>query len=427
MPLRAVSRSGQTGAAPGPRGTSQTPRAGSRRVLILLTAMAAIGPMGLNILTPAVPGLGVTFTAEPAAVQLTLSLYLLGLAVSQLVMGPLSDRLGRRPVVLMGLILAAVSSVAAIAATSVEALIVARIAQAVGASAGVVVGRAIIRDLYDRDRAAAMIGWVTSATVVAPMLAPMIGGFLDTALGWQAIFAFVALVSAAILIGATVALPETQAAMMRGGGIVRFLEEARLLIATPQFCGYALCVAANSAMFFVYVGGAPHVVVAIMGRSSAVYGVWFALASIGYMAGNFFAARTSARFGVHRMIWWGTLLTLIAVVSEVALVLIWPDGGPATIFVPQIVISIGSGLLMPNALAGAVSVRPQAAGTASGFTGFLQMGLGALSAQAVSHLLDGATTALPMVLVMLGFSIAGLAAFVGLVRRVDRGFIRNYN
>jgi DHA1 family bicyclomycin/chloramphenicol resistance-like MFS transporter len=135
------------------------------------------------------------------------------------------------------------------------------------------------------------------------------------------------------------------------------------------------------------------------------------------MAGNFFAARTSARFGVHRMIWWGTLLTLIAVASEVALVLIWPDGGPATIFVPQIVISIGSGLLMPNALAGAVSVRPQAAGTASGFTGFLQMGLGALSAQAVSHLLDGAATALPMVLVMLGFGIAGLAAFVGLVRR----------
>jgi DHA1 family bicyclomycin/chloramphenicol resistance-like MFS transporter len=373
--------------------------------------------MGLNILTPAVPGLGVTFAAEPAAVQLTLSLYLLGLAASQLVMGPLSDRLGRRPVVLMGLTLAAVASVAAIAATSVEALIVARIAQAVGASAGVVVGRAIIRDLYDRDRAAAMIGWVTSATVVAPMLAPMIGGFLDTALGWQAIFAFVGLVSAAILIGATIALPETQAAMMRGGGIVRFLEEARLLIATPQFCGYALCVAANSAMFFVYVGGAPHVVVAIMGRSSAVYGVWFALASIGYMAGNFFAARTSARFGVHRMIWWGTLLTLIAVVSEVALVLIWPDGGPATIFVPQIVISVGSGLLMPNALAGAVSVRPQAAGTASGFTGFLQMGLGALSAQAVSHLLDGAATALPMVLVMLGFGIAGLAAFVGLVRR----------
>jgi DHA1 family bicyclomycin/chloramphenicol resistance-like MFS transporter len=391
-------------------------RASTRRVLVLLVAMTAIGPMALNILTPAVPGLVATFRTDAASVQLTLSLYLFGLAASQLVMGPLSDRIGRRPVVLAGLTLAAVSSVAALAATSIEALIVARVIQAIGASTGVVVGRAIIRDLYDRDRAAAMIGWVTTATVVAPMLAPMIGGFLDTALGWEAIFAFVALVSAATLIGAVLALPETQAAAM-SGGIVRFLTEARLLVATPLFCGYALCVAANSAMFFVYVGGAPHVVVTMMGQSSAVYGVWFAASSLGYMAGNFIAAQRSAAFGVDRMIWWGTLIALVAVVIECVLVLALPDGGPATIFVPQIIISIGSGFLMPNALAGAVSVRPQAAGTASGFTGFLQMGLGALSAQLVSHLLDGATSALPMVLVILGFGLAGAAAYVGLVRR----------
>jgi MFS transporter, DHA1 family, multidrug resistance protein len=391
-------------------------RVSAPRVLILLVAMTAIGPMALNILTPAVPGLVATFGTDAAAVQLTLSLYLFGLAASQLVMGPLSDRFGRRPVVLAGLTLAAVSSVAALAVTSIEALIVARIIQAIGASTGVVVGRAIIRDLYDRDRAAAMIGWVTTATVVAPMLAPMIGGFLDTALGWEAIFAFVGLVSAATLIGAVLALPETQAAAM-SGGIVRFLAEARLLIATPQFCGYVLCVAANSAMFFVYIGGAPHVVVTMMGQSSAVYGVWFAAASLGYMAGNFIAAQRSAIFGVDRMIWWGTLVALFAVVAECALVIAWPDGGPAIIFVPQIIISIGSGFLMPNALAGAVSVRPQAAGTASGFTGFLQMGLGALSAQLISHLLDGANSALPMVLVMLGFGLAGVAAFVGLVRR----------
>jgi MFS transporter, DHA1 family, multidrug resistance protein len=391
-------------------------RAGARRVLVLLVAMTAIGPMALNILTPAVPGLMATFGTDAASVQLTLSLYLFGLAASQLVMGPLSDRLGRRPVVLAGLTLAAVSSVAALAATSIEALIVARIIQAIGASTGVVVGRAIIRDLYDRDRAAAMIGWVTTATVVAPMLAPMIGGFLDTALGWEAIFAFVGLVSAATLIGAVLALPETQAAAM-SGGIVRFLTEARLLVVTPQFCGYALCVAANSAMFFVYVGGAPHVVVTMMGQSSAVYGVWFAVSSLGYMAGNFIAAQRSAVFGVDRMIWWGTLIALLAVVIECVLVIAVPDGGPAIIFVPQIIISIGSGFLMPNALAGAVSVRPQAAGTASGFTGFLQMGLGALSAQLVSHLLDGANSALPMVLVILGFGLAGAAAYVGLVRR----------
>jgi DHA1 family bicyclomycin/chloramphenicol resistance-like MFS transporter len=391
-------------------------RAAAWRMLLLLIAMTAIGPMALNILTPAVPGLAVTLAAEPAAVQLTLSLYLLGLAAAQLVMGPLSDRFGRRPVVLAGLTLAAVSSVAAIAATNLEALIVARTIQAVGASTGVVVGRAIIRDLYDRDRAAAMIGWVTTATVVAPMLAPMIGGFLDTAFGWQAIFAFVGLVSAATLIGAIYSLPETQTVAM-SGGIVRFLAEARVLVSTPQFCGYALCVAANSAIFFAFIGGAPHVVVTIMGLSSAVYGVWFAATSLGFMAGNFFAAQWSARVGIDRMIWWGTILSLIGLAVEVALVLATPGSGPAIIFVPQVFISFGSGLLMPNALAGAVSVRPQAAGTASGFTGFLQMGLGAAAAQLVSHLLEGATTALPMTLVMLGSGLACVAAFVGLVRR----------
>ncbi len=396
--------------------TAPQVRASPWRVLVVLIAMTAIGPMALNILTPAIPGLVATFGTDASAVQLTLSLYLLGLAASQLVMGPLSDRFGRRPVVLAGLALAMVSSVAALAATSIEALIIARVVQAIGASTGVVVGRAIIRDLYDRDRAAAMIGWVTTATVVAPMLAPMIGGFLDTALGWEAIFAFVALVSATTLIGAVIALPETQSAAM-SGGLVRFLSEARLLIATRQFCGYALCVAANSAMFFVYIGGAPHVVVTVMGQSSAVYGVWFALASLGYMTGNFIAAQRSAVLGVDRMIWWGTLIALAAAGIETVLVLAWPRGGPATIFVPQIIISVGSGFLMPNALAGAVSVRPQAAGTASGFTGFLQMGLGALSAQLVSHLIDGASTALPMVLVMLAFGVAGAAAFVGLVRR----------
>jgi DHA1 family bicyclomycin/chloramphenicol resistance-like MFS transporter len=145
--------------------------------------------------------------------------------------------------------------------------------------------------------------------------------------------------------------------------------------------------------------------------------VWFALASLGYMTGNFIAAQRSAVVGVDRMIWWGTLIALAAAGIETVLVLVWPGGGPAIIFVPQIIISVGSGFLMPNALAGAVSVRPQAAGTASGFTGFLQMGLGALSAQLVSHLLDGPSTALPMVLVMLAFGVAGAAAFVGLVRR----------
>src|SRR5438105_9101249 len=142
------------------------PRPGAARMLVLLIAMTAIGPLSLNILMPAVPGLAATLAAEPATVQLTLSLFLLGLAASQLVVGPLSDRFGRRPIVLAGLAVTVVSSLAAMAATNIETLIVARTAQALGASSGLVIGRAIIRDLYDRAHAASMIGWVTLAMVV---------------------------------------------------------------------------------------------------------------------------------------------------------------------------------------------------------------------------------------------------------------------
>src|SRR5512143_2842776 len=181
------------------------------RLLALLMAMTAIGPAALNILVPALPGLVSLLASDAETVQLTLSLYLLSLATAQLLLGPFSDRFGRRPVVLGGLTLAVVAALAAIATTSIGALIAMRIAQAVGASGGIVIGRAIIRDLYERDRAAAMIGLVTTAMVIAPMVAPLIGGILDTAFGWEAIFFFIALLSVTVLIWAALALPETRA------------------------------------------------------------------------------------------------------------------------------------------------------------------------------------------------------------------------
>jgi len=173
---------------------AQTPskQATPWRLLALLMAMTAIGPATLNIVVPALPGLVTRLASDTGTVQLMLSLYLLSLATAQLLLGPLSDRFGRRPVVLAGLALSVAASLAAIAASSIGALIGARVVQAIGASTGIVIGRAIIRDLFERDRAAAMIGLVTTAMVIAPMVAPMIGGILDTAFGWEAIFLFIA-------------------------------------------------------------------------------------------------------------------------------------------------------------------------------------------------------------------------------------------
>ena len=386
------------------------------RLLALLMAMTAIGPATLNILVPALPGLITRLNTDTGTVQLTLSLYLLSLATAQLLLGPLSDRFGRRPVVLAGLALNVLASLAAIAASSIGALIAARIVQAIGASTGIVIGRAIIRDLYERDRAAAMIGLVTTAMVIAPMIAPLVGGILDTAFGWEAIFLFIALFSTAVLLWALIVLPETRPASAPQGPTMLW-GETRALLASAKFYGYVLCGALGSAPFFTFLGGGPHVVVTLMGRTSAEYGLWFVVTSLGYMSGNFTVSRLSQRFGIDAMIMTGIAFEIAGAVLTSVLVASMPQAGPAIIFLPQLVISFGNGLLLPNCIAGAVSVRPQAAGTASGMTGFTQMAIGAASTQVVSILLAGASSAMPMAWQMLAVAVAAGVAYGVLVRR----------
>ncbi len=394
----------------------QSKQATPWRLLALLMAMTSIGPATLNILVPALPGLVTRLASDTGTVQLTLSLYLLSLAAAQLLLGPLSDRFGRRPVVLAGLTLSVVASLAAIAASSINALIMARVIQAVGASTGIVIGRAIIRDLYERERAAAMIGLVTTAMVIAPMISPLIGGILDTAFGWEAIFLFIAAFSGAVLLWAALVLPETRPASVahRPGMLI---EHWRALIGSAKFHGYVLCGALGSAPFFTFLGGGPHVVVTLMGRTSAEYGVWFAITSLGYMSGNFTASRLSQRFGLDAMILGGIAFELAGASLTALLVATMPKAGPAIIFLPQLVISYGNGLLLPNAIAGAISVRPQAAGAAAGMTGFAQMAVGAASAQIVSIALAGGSSAMPMAWQLVIVVVATAVAYGVLVRR----------
>jgi DHA1 family bicyclomycin/chloramphenicol resistance-like MFS transporter len=309
-----------------------------------------------------------------------------------------------------------VASFAALAATSITGLIIARTLQAFGATVGIVLGRAVIRDLYDRDRAASMIGWVTMAMVVAPMIAPLIGGALDTAFGWHAIFVFLGLFAAAVLAWTSFQLPETRK-VATAEGFAHFLAASSSLLTNRTFLGYALVTAFNSAMFFTFIGGAPHVVVTIMHRSSAEYGLWFVVISITYMAGNFAAGRWSARYGVDVMVRAGVAITFVGAVVGIAWALLAPFGGPEVIMTPQMIIGFASGFMLPNALAGAVSVRPQSAGAASGITGFMQMGLGAVTAQLIGHLLDGAQTALPLAAVVLVLCGCGLTGFFMLVKK----------
>src|SRR6059058_1367809 len=387
------------------------------RLLALLIAMSGMSSLSLNILVPAIPGLVTKFAADPANVQLAVSLYLMGLAASQLVFGPLSDRFGRRPVVLAGLALAAFASTAAVFSANIASLVTARVAQSLGASSGQTIGRAIIRDLYDREHAASMIGLVTSVVVLMPMVAPLLGGILDTLFGWEAIFVFTAILSFTVFAWAVLALPETHNLALAPSLSVRFDADLAALAASPRFFGYALCAGLGSAPFFSFLGGAPHVVVTMLGRTSAEYGLWFFIPSIGFMSGNFAVSRLTTRFGIDALIWWGIALTIIGCLLNICVYVALPGWEMATIFLPQIMVGFGNGLLLPTSVAGAVSVRPQVAGTASGMTGFIQMAIGAAAAQLSGQVISGASSAMPMLLLMLFFGVATAVAVFALVRR----------
>jgi DHA1 family bicyclomycin/chloramphenicol resistance-like MFS transporter len=385
------------------------------RLLILLIAMTAVGSLSLNIMVPAVPKLAVTFAADPNLVQLTISLYLFGYATSQLFLGPLSDRFGRRPVMLAGLALATMASAGAVMATSIGGLIAARVVQSFGASTGLVIGRAIVRDLVDREHAAATIGLVTAAVVIAPLFGPLFGGVLDTAFGWQAIFVFIAALSGMVLIWAIMALPETRPIRAADSGAAHFLTDVRALISSRRFHGYVLASTLTSAPFFVFIGGGPHMVVTLMERTSAEYGMWWGVGSLGYMAGNFTASRLSVKYGIDAMIKWGLWIEFVCCILLAVLTEMFFHLGPAIPFVLLLFAFVGNGLALPNAIAGAISIRPQAAGTASGVSGFFHMSTGAVVAQLTGWALVGASTALPMTAILAVLATAGVIAYYALL------------
>ncbi len=375
-----------------------------KRLLPVLVIVSMIGPLALNILQPSLPGLAASLGASRQEVQLTLSLFLASQAVSMLFMGGLADRFGRRPVLLAGLGLYVAASIAAVFTTSVIMLIAARIMQAFGSTAGLTISRTVVRDLAPRDAAASMIGYVTMGMVVAPLIAPALGGFLDDRFGWRAIFLVCMALGVVAGLIALRQLPETRPAAITGQTTAQMLARSRELVRDARFRGYALGASLTSAVFFTFLGGAPYLVIEAMGMPKTAYGLWFICISMGYMVGNFCSGRFSVRYGIDRMIRIGNVLGMAGVAILAALALI-PVMHPAAIFVPNILMSIGNGFLLPNAVAGAVSVDPKAAGAAAGLTGFMQMAMGAAGSYAAGLVTSGSP--LPMALMMVAFSALG--------------------
>ena len=218
--------------------------------------------------------LATTFGRDISIAQMTVSLYMVGIALSQLIMGPLSDRFGRRPVLLGGLALMVAASIACIFAETLPQLIAARFFQALGGASGMVVSRAIIRDIYERDRVASMISLVVAALMIGQMVSPLTGGLIETAFGWRAIFYAVTVGAIAVAVGIAIALPETRRDRAVGSG--GFRSDVGTLIESRAFIGYVMCQVLASQIIFTFAGGGPYIVVTQMGRTSAEYGAWFA-------------------------------------------------------------------------------------------------------------------------------------------------------
>src|SRR4051812_47885799 len=232
-----------------------------RIMLLLLVAMTGVAPISLYMLVPALPVLASTFTRDISIAQMTVSLFMVGIACSQIVMGPLSDRFGRRPVLLAGLGLMVAASAGGIFAETLPQLIAARFLQAFGGATGMVVSRAIIRDLYPRERVGAMISLVIGVMMIAQMLSPLAGGLLETGVGWHAILYAITGASLAVTLCIAALLPETRSRRDRvvaGGG---FIADVRMLAGSRAFLGYLLCYTIASWIIFTFAGGGPYIVV----------------------------------------------------------------------------------------------------------------------------------------------------------------------
>ncbi len=397
-----------------PAETNSGDLATSRIMLLLLVAMTGVAPISLYLLVPALPKLALTFGRDISIAQMTVSLYMVGIACSQIVMGPLSDRFGRRPVLLSGLALMVAASAACVFAESLPQLIAARFFQALGGATGMVVSRAIIRDLYARERISSMISLVIAVMMIAQMLSPLTGGLVETAFGWRAIFYCITAFALTTTIAIAVALPETRRARIAAGG---FRGDVGSLLTSRAFIGYVLCQVLASQIIFAFAGGGPYIVVTQMGRSSAEYGAWFATTGFAYLVGNLFCVRFAPRHRLEKLIWFGLALQFFGSALNLAWSLAGLHHGPALLFGTQMIVMFANAFVMSNSAAGAISVRPEAAGTASGAMGFLQMGLGSLVSQFGAWLGGHFATTLPLTSAIFVVSIACASTMIFLVPR----------
>ncbi len=384
--------------------------------IVTLILLAGISALSLNIFLPSLPGMTEYFDTEYRLMQLSVALYLGVNAALQILMGPISDRLGRRPVILGGMAIFLLATLGCLLSTNAFMFLTFRMAQATIVVA-MVLSRAIVRDMVPQDQAASMIGYVTMGMTVVPMLGPALGGVLDELFGWKANFWALFILGALVTWLSWRDLGET--APRSGQTLRQQIADYPELLTSQRYWGYALASALSSGSFFAYLGGAPFVGDRVFGLAPGELGLYFGAPAVGYMLGNFVSGRFSVRIGVNRMVLWGTLFNAVGIALNLA-VFYAGQGSPISFFGLMILMGLGNGMVIPNATAGALSVRPHLAGTASGLAGALMIGGGAALSALAGALLTPGSGAFPLLWIMLSTGLLAIAAILFVMWRETR-------
>ncbi len=382
---------------------------------ILLAAAVALGPLATDMYLPALPSMGAHLSTGPDQVQLTLSIYMAGFALAQLFCGPLADRFGRKPIMIGGFLLFFLASMGCALATNVETLLMCRFVQALGGSAGPVLGRAAIRDIYTPREAASIMAILASIMALAPAVAPSLGGLLLVGFGWPSIFIALGVYGLVMAVVVAFGIPEPMASANRQSlKLTNLARNYRSIGTDPSFIGYTLTNALAFSGLFAFLSGSSFVLIDFLGVPASRFGLYFACVVAGYVVGNLTAVRLGRRLVPDQILFRGLLISVIGGITMACLAMaevynVW------AVMIPQAVVMIGVGMTMPQTMAGALANFQRMAGSASALFGFIQMGLAACIGALVGHFYAG--TSLAMASIIAACSVSALAMHLLLVQR----------
>ena len=384
--------------------TDRTPGAA---FAVVLGAITLIGPLTIHLFLPALPEVKLEFGASDSLVQLTFSIVLVVMAIATPVYGSLSDRYGRRPILLAGFILFLIGSLISALAPSLAILLVGRVIQAIGAACGTTLARAIARDTYGPAALVTAIAYLTMAYTLGPMISPTVGGLLIDHFGWRSEFWFALVAGTLIVIAAYVVVRETHPKETRSAPGGSMLRDYAALLGDRRFLAFVTQSGFMSVSFFAIAASSPYLMKDLLGRSATEFGLYFMCFPLGYCLGNLASTRISTRVGLENMVMLGSVLNFLIVIAQTGIILAG-HLSPAILFVPGGLMSFAQGLSLPNAQAGAIRVTPSLAGTAAGLGVFVQFFLSAIAAEACGVLADG--TPMPMIAISTIGAILAVAA-----------------